>query len=86
MGDLDKKFETNRLETPRVKLPRGSVGIVEKFCNIYPYESPGGWNIVGKTPLQLFNINKKITSLLSPGDTVIFKSITKKDLLSFKNE
>tara|TARA_X000000368_G_scaffold418507_1_gene418473 strand:+ start:525 stop:1214 length:690 start_codon:yes stop_codon:yes gene_type:complete len=86
MGDLDKKFETNRLETPRVKLPRGSVGIVEKFCNIYPFESPGGWNIVGKTPLQLFNINKKITSLLSPGDTVIFKSITKKDLLSFKNE
>ena len=83
MGDLDKKFETNRLETPRVKLPRGSVGIVEKFCNIYPFESPGGWNIVGKTPLQLFNINKKITSLLSPGDTVIFKSITKKDLLSF---
>ena len=86
MGDLDIKFKTNRLETPRVNLPRGSVGIVEKFCNIYPFESPGGWNIIGKTPLQLFDVNKKVTSLLSPGDTVIFKSITKKDLLSFKNE
>jgi len=86
MGDLAKRLQTDRLETPRVKLPKGSVGIVEKFCNIYPFESPGGWNIVGRTPLDLFNINKKNTSVLSPGDTVKFKSITKKDLLSFKNE
>ena len=86
MGDLVKKLQTDRLETPRVKLPKGSVGIVEKFCNIYPFESPGGWNIVGRTPLDLFNINKKNTSVLSPGDTVKFKSITKKEILSFKNE
>ena len=86
MGDLIKILQTDRLETPRVKLPKGSVGIVEKFCNIYPYESPGGWNIIGKTPLHLFDINKNKPSKLSPGDTVKFKSITKKDLLSFKNE
>ena len=86
MGDLVKKLQTDRLETPRVKLPKGSVGIVEKFCNIYPFESPGGWNIIGRTPLDLFNINKKNTSVLSPGDTVKFKSITKKEILSFKNE
>ena len=65
---------------------KGSVGIVEKFCTIYTFESPGGWNIIGKTPLDLFNINKKNTSILSPGDTVKFKSITKKDLSYFKNE
>jgi len=86
MGDLKKKLHTDRLETPRVKLPKGSIGIVEKFCNLYTFESPGGWNIIGKTPLNLFDINKKDSSLLSPGDTIKFKSITKKDLLSFKNE
>jgi len=86
MGDLGKTLHLDRLETPRVKVPKGSVGIVEKFCNVYTFDSPGGWNIIGKTPLDLFDINKKDTSILSPGDTVKFKSITKKDLLSFKNE
>ena len=86
LGDLNDNLYHDRLDTPRVKINKGSVGIVEKFCTIYTFESPGGWNIIGKTPLDLFNINKKSTSLLSPGDTVKFKSITKKDLLSFKNE
>ena len=86
LGDLNKKLHHDRLDTPRVKINKGSVGIVEKFCTIYTFESPGGWNIVGRTPLDLFNINKKNTSMLSPGDTVKFKSITKKDLSSFKNE
>jgi len=86
LGDLNKNLYHDRLDTPRVKIKKGSVGIVEKFCTIYTFESPGGWNIIGKTPLDLFNINKKNTSMLSPGDTVKFKSITKKDLSSFKNE
>ena len=86
LGDLNRSLYHDRLDTPRVKINKGSVGIVEKFCTIYTFESPGGWNIIGKTPLDLFSINKKNTSLLSPGDTVKFKSITKKDLSSFKNE
>ncbi len=86
LGDLNRSLYHDRLDTPRVKIKKGSVGIVEKFCTIYTFESPGGWNIIGKTPLDLFNINKKNTSVLSPGDTVKFKSITKKDLSSFKNE
>ena len=86
LGDLNKKLYHDRLATPRIKINKGSVGIVEKFCTIYTFESPGGWNIIGRTPLDLFNINKKNTSVLSPGDTVKFKSITKKELLSFKNE
>ena len=87
MGDLDSKLYLNRLETPRVKVPAGSVGIIEKFCNIYPYESPGGWNIIGRTPIKVFN-NKNETQpcLLSPGDIVNFKPISKKEFDKLTNE
>jgi len=86
LGDLRKNLYHDRLDTPRVKIDKGSVGIVENFCTIYTFESPGGWNIIGKTPLDLFNIKKKKPSMLSPGDSVKFKSVIKKDLLTFKNE
>ena len=87
MGDLDSKLFLNRLKTPRVKIPAGSVGIVEKFCNIYPYESPGGWNIIGRTPTRLFNKeNESSPCLLSPGDSVKFKSISKKEFEKLANE
>ena len=87
MGDLNSKLFLNRLKTPRVKIPAGSVGIVEKFCNIYPYESPGGWNIIGRTPTKLFNVQKESSPcLLSPGDSVKFKSISKKEFGKLANE
>mgnify|MGYP000891377360 CR=1 FL=1 len=87
MGDLNSKLFLNRLKTPRVRIPPGSVGIVEKFCNIYPYESPGGWNIIGRTPIKLFNKqNESNPCLLSPGDTVKFKSISKQEFEKLKNE
>ena len=87
MGDLNPKLFLNRLKTPRVKIPRGSVGIVEKFCNIYPHESPGGWNIIGRTPTKLFNKeNESSPCLLSPGDSVKFKSISKKEFEKLANE
>jgi inhibitor of KinA len=84
MGDLDPKLFLNRLKTPRIRVPAGSVGVVEKFCNIYPYESPGGWNIIGRTPTKLFN-NKDSSRpcLLSPGDTVKFKKISKKEFNNY---
>ena len=87
MGDVDKKLFLNRLKTPRVRVPAGSVGIVEKFCNIYPYESPGGWNIIGRTPIKLFNSKDDLNPcLLSPGDSIKFKLISKKEFNSFANE
>jgi len=86
LGDLNKNLYHDRLDTPRVKINKGSVGIVEKFCTIYTFESPGGWNIIGKTPLDLFNVKKKESSILFPGDSVKFKSVNKKDFLTFKNE
>jgi len=87
MGDLDPRLFLNRLKTPRVKIPSGSIGIVEKFCNIYPYESPGGWNIIGRTPTKLFNKEKETNPcLLSPGDSVKFKSISKEEFKKLLNE
>ena len=87
MGDLDSKLYLNRLETPRVKVPAGSVGVIEKFCNIYPYESPGGWNIIGRSPIKLFNAKDSVKpNLLSPGDTVRFKSISKMEFNNYINE
>jgi inhibitor of KinA len=87
MGDLDAKLFLNRLNTPRVKVPAGSVGIVEKFCNIYPYESPGGWNIIGRTPIKIFNNKDNLNPcLLSPGDTIKFESITKSEFNNYTNE
>ena len=87
MGDLNSKLLLNRLITPRVKVPEGSVGIVEKFCNIYPYESPGGWNIIGRTPTKLFDsLNETKPCLLSPGDFVKFKLISKEEFKKIKDE
>ena len=77
LGDLDKNMRAERLETPRVKVPKGSVGVTEQFANIYTFESPGGWNIIGNTPVNIFDSsNEKNPSLINPGDTVIFKRIT----------
>ena len=80
LGDLDKSMRANRLATPRVKVPKGSIGLTEQFTNIYTYESPGGWNIIGNTPLEIFD-NSKIDNpnLISPGDIVTFKQISLDD-------
>ena len=77
LGNLDQNMRAQRLETPRVKVPKGSVGLTEQFTNIYTFESPGGWNIIGNTPLDVFDSTKeKEPNLINPGDTVIFKHIT----------
>ena len=77
LGDLDQNMRAQRLETPRVKVPKGSVGLTEQFTNIYTFESPGGWNIIGNTPLDVFDSTKeKEPNLINPGDIIIFKPIT----------
>jgi len=78
LGDTDESLRAKRLETPRVKIPKGSVGLTEQFCNIYTFESPGGWNIIGNTPLKVFDkTNETKPNLISPGDTVVFEQISK---------
>ena len=86
LGDIDKKLHLNRLETPRVKVPKGSVGITEQFCNIYTFESPGGWNIIGNTPIKVFDkLNQEQLTAISPGDKVIFYQISKEKYLSLND-
>ena len=77
LGDLAENMRAPRLETPRVKVPKGSVALTEQFANIYTFESPGGWNILGNTPLDVFDSSKEDKpNLINPGDIVIFKEIT----------
>ena len=83
LGDINHQLRLNRLETPRVKVPKGSVGITEQFCNIYTFESPGGWNIMGNTPVKIFNnLNEKKPTMINPGDRVKFFEIS---LMEYKN-
>ena len=53
LGDLDENMRAQRLETPRVKVPKGSVALTEQFANIYTFESPGGWNIIGLSLIHI---------------------------------
>ena len=77
LGDIDEKLRFKRLETPRVRVPKGAIGITEQFCNIYTFESPGGWNIIGNTPKKVFNkANLNNPALIKPGDKVSFYKIT----------
>ena len=79
LGDLSKNMRAKRLETPRVKVPKGSVALTEQFANIYTFESPGGWNVIGNSPLTIFDSSKETNpNLINPGDIILFKEISKK--------
>ena len=85
LGDINESLRAKRLETPRVKVPKGSVGITEQFTNIYTFESPGGWNIIGNTPLKVFDSSKEIEpNLINPGDSVLFKRISEEEYLNYE--
>ena len=78
LGDLENELQAKRLETPRVKVPKGSVGLTEQFANVYTFERPGGWNIIGNTPQVIFDsTNENNPNLINPGDVVTFEQITK---------
>ena len=84
LGDTQENIRLYRLETPRVKVPKGSIGITEQFCNIYTYESPGGWNIIGNTPVKVFDqSNQENPTLINPGDKVAFYKISKQEYQNY---
>jgi len=76
MGTVDNKLITPRKDQPRLNVAAGSVGIAGAQTGIYPMDSPGGWQIIGKTPLHLFDITQSTPCLLSAGDRVQFISIS----------
>ena len=87
LGDLDENMRVPRLETPRVKVPKGSVALTEQFANIYTFESPGGWNIIGNTPLDVFDNSKEVEpNLINPGDTVVFNQINIEEYNSYNDK
>ncbi|MEK7723620.1 MAG: 5-oxoprolinase subunit PxpB [Acidobacteriota bacterium] len=78
MGEIDERIAAPRKETPRTNIAKGSVGIAGKQTGIYPLESPGGWQIIGKTDLEIFQPKSKEISLLKTGDLVKFYDINQK--------
>jgi len=76
LGEVADEIATPRLETPRLKVSAGSVGIAEKQTGIYPCDAPGGWQIIGRTPIRLFDPWQQPPTPLNSGDTVKFKPIS----------
>ena len=75
MGEVDERIAAPRRQTPRLKVPKGSVGIAGRQTGIYPLESPGGWQIIGRTDVELFTPNADSPCFFQPGDTVRFLKI-----------
>ena len=84
MAGLPKKIATPRRSNPRKEIPPGAVGIGGAQTGIYPLRSPGGWNLIGRTPLKLFDPTKDPPVLLRAGDPVRFRAITREEFESLK--
>lgn len=76
MGTVDERIATARRSSPRTSVPAGSIGIAGMQTGIYPQSSPGGWQLIGRTPLKIFDIGKASPCLFKPGDSVKFYSIS----------
>ncbi len=75
MGDLPQQLALPRRPDPRLRVPAGSISIATSLTAIYPYESPGGWHLIGTTPIRLFDAERARPALLAPGDAVRFQPI-----------
>lgn len=85
MGTVDSRIASPRKDSPRINVPAGSVGIAGTQTGIYPFDSPGGWQLIGQTPLQLFDTTKENPTLLEPGDQVRFYAISLEEFHHLKN-
>ena len=84
LGGMDQDLTTPRKQTPRKRVPQGSVAIAGGQTGIYPLSSPGGWNLIGRTPLKIFNISNPQNSLIQMGNKVQFKSISEDEYKRLK--
>ena len=76
LGDLPEALRLPRRKEPRTRVPRGSLAIATSFAVIYPFDCPGGWNIIGRTPVSLFDAGRAEPALLAPGDEVRFEPVS----------
>lgn len=79
MGMVDESISMPRLATPRTNVPAGSIGIAGTQTGIYPFQSPGGWNIIAQTPLKLFDADRLVPVLLQAGDHVQFYAVSQQE-------
>ncbi len=78
LGGLDPKLSVPRRSAPRLRMPAGTVAIANAQCVVYPYEIPGGWSVVGRTPLRLFDATRERPSLFEPSDSVRFERVERR--------
>lgn len=83
LGGLDPRLHTPRKKSPREKVPAGSVGIADQQTGIYSLDSPGGWRVIGRTPVKLFDLSREEPLLLVAGDRVLFQPITKNEFENY---
>lgn len=84
LGGLDKALHTPRKAEPRLKIPAGSVGIANNQTGLYPEDSPGGWQIIGQTPIKVFDLNRDPKILYQPVDKIKFYAINEEQFLHIK--
>ncbi|MDX2370558.1 MAG: 5-oxoprolinase subunit PxpB [Colwellia sp.] len=82
LGEVDERIAAPRLSTPRMKVPKGAVAIADRQTAVYPSVSPGGWNIIGLCPINMFDAQTSPTMPVNAGDRVKFKAISKNEFLS----
>lgn len=82
LGEVDERIASPRLSTPRMKVPKGAVAIADKQTAVYPNVSPGGWNIIGLCPINMFDAKATPIMPVKVGDKVKFKAISKQDFLA----
>ena len=86
LGELAKELVTPRLAAPRRKVAAGSVGIAGNQTGVYPFATPGGWRLIGRTPVAMFRADREELSLLSIGDRVRFTPISAKRFVELEKE
>ncbi len=86
LGELPEELVTPRLATPRRRVPRGSVGIAGNQTGVYPFATPGGWRLLGRTPIAMFRSDRDGLSLLSIGDRVGFVAISRERFAAMENQ
>ena len=86
LGGMDERIEAPRLDSPRTSIPQGSVGIGGKQTGIYPLASPGGWRLIGRTPIKVYDPEREEPILYKAGDYIRFVKISKEEYLKIESD